>query len=156
MATQYARIVERKAVLRNLIGAAGRIAGIGYEDPAEVEEAINTQKIQQFTIANSESRLSSLLRGLLHDAVDVGLHRGEIAYLWPCLVRRLALGAKAAVLPGGYAAVPSDLNSELRQRRRPSDGHRRRLLPTGSRSTPEAPDLASWEHRCVDVQVGLP
>ena len=26
-ATQYARIVERKAVLRNLIGAAGRIAG---------------------------------------------------------------------------------------------------------------------------------
>ncbi|HEY6014360.1 MAG TPA: DnaB-like helicase N-terminal domain-containing protein, partial [Candidatus Limnocylindrales bacterium] len=29
---QYARIVERKAVLRNLIGAAGRIAGIGYED----------------------------------------------------------------------------------------------------------------------------
>ena len=32
-AVQYARIVERKAVLRNLIGAAGRIAGIGYEDP---------------------------------------------------------------------------------------------------------------------------
>ena len=30
-AAQYARIVERKAVLRNLIGAAGRIAGIGYE-----------------------------------------------------------------------------------------------------------------------------
>ena len=30
-AVYYARIVERKAVLRNLIGAAGRIAGIGYE-----------------------------------------------------------------------------------------------------------------------------
>ena len=28
----YGRIVERKAVLRNLISAAGRIAGIGYED----------------------------------------------------------------------------------------------------------------------------
>ena len=32
-AVQYARIVERKAVLRNLIGAAGKIAGIGYEPP---------------------------------------------------------------------------------------------------------------------------
>jgi replicative DNA helicase len=36
-AVQYARIVERKALLRNLIGAAGKIAGIGYEDPAEVQ-----------------------------------------------------------------------------------------------------------------------
>ena len=35
-AVQYARIVERKAVLRNLIGAAGRIAGIGYEDSPEI------------------------------------------------------------------------------------------------------------------------
>ena len=40
-AVQYARIVERKAVLRNLIGAAGKIAGIGYEDPAEIQEAID-------------------------------------------------------------------------------------------------------------------
>ena len=31
-AVYYARIVERKAVLRNLIGAAGKIAGIGYDD----------------------------------------------------------------------------------------------------------------------------
>ncbi|HMJ79873.1 MAG TPA: DnaB-like helicase N-terminal domain-containing protein, partial [Candidatus Dormibacteraeota bacterium] len=31
-AVHYARIVERKAVLRNLIAAAGRIAGVGYED----------------------------------------------------------------------------------------------------------------------------
>ncbi|HEY6058659.1 MAG TPA: DnaB-like helicase N-terminal domain-containing protein, partial [Candidatus Limnocylindrales bacterium] len=38
---QYARIVERKAVLRHLISAAGKIAGIGYEDPAEIQEAID-------------------------------------------------------------------------------------------------------------------
>ena len=44
-ATQYARIVERKAVLRNLIGAAGRIAGIGYEDPAEVQEADRSRRV---------------------------------------------------------------------------------------------------------------
>ena len=29
----YGRIVERKAVLRNLIAAAGRIAAVGYEEP---------------------------------------------------------------------------------------------------------------------------
>ena len=31
-AVYYGRIVERKAVLRNLIGAAGKIAAIGYDD----------------------------------------------------------------------------------------------------------------------------
>ena len=36
-AVHYARIVERKAVLRNLIGAAGKIAAIGYDDSADVE-----------------------------------------------------------------------------------------------------------------------
>ena len=40
-AVQYGRIVERKAVLRNLIAAAGKIAGIGYEEPAEIQEAID-------------------------------------------------------------------------------------------------------------------
>src|SRR4051794_3290990 len=45
---QYARIVERKAVLRNLIGAAGRIAGIGYEDPAEVRRR-STERRRSFS-----------------------------------------------------------------------------------------------------------
>ena len=40
-AKQYARIVERKAVLRNLIAAAGKIAGIGYEETADVSEAVD-------------------------------------------------------------------------------------------------------------------
>ena len=35
-AVHYGRIVERKAVLRNLIGAAGKIAAIGYEDRKSV------------------------------------------------------------------------------------------------------------------------
>src|SRR4029078_13334357 len=45
---QYARIFECKAVLRNLIGAAGRIAGIGYEDPAEIQEAIDRAEAELF------------------------------------------------------------------------------------------------------------
>jgi replicative DNA helicase len=83
-AAQYARIVERKAVLRNLIGAAGKIAGIGYEDPAEVEEAIDRAEAELFAV--SERRVSagfSPLRSLLHDAYDrldyLHAHRGEIS-----------------------------------------------------------------------------
>ena len=83
-AAQYARIVERKAVLRNLIGAAGKIAGIGYEDPAEVGEAIDRAEAELFAV--SERRLSagfSMLKSLLHDAYDrldyLHAHRGEIS-----------------------------------------------------------------------------
>jgi replicative DNA helicase len=83
-AAQYARIVERKALLRNLIGAAGKIAGIGYEDPAEVGEAIDRAEAELFAV--SERRVSagfSVLRSLLHDAYDrldyLHAHRGEIS-----------------------------------------------------------------------------
>jgi replicative DNA helicase len=83
-AAQYARIVERKAVLRNLIGAAGKIAGIGYEDPAEISEAIDRAEQELFAV--SERRVSagfSPLKSLLHDAYDrldyLHAHRGEIS-----------------------------------------------------------------------------
>ena len=83
-AAQYARIVERKAVLRNLIGAAGKIAGIGYEDPAEISEAIDRAEAELFAV--SERRVSagfSPLKSLLHDAYDrldyLHAHRGEIS-----------------------------------------------------------------------------
>jgi replicative DNA helicase len=81
---QYARIVERKALLRNLIGAAGKIAGIGYEDPAEVQEAIDRAEQELFAV--SQRRVSagfSPLKSLLHDAYDrldyLHEHRGEIS-----------------------------------------------------------------------------
>src|SRR5687768_11352621 len=70
-AVQYARIVERKAVLRNLIGAAGRIAGIGYEDPAEIQEAVDRAEAELFAV--SQKRVAtgfSPLKKLLHDAYD--------------------------------------------------------------------------------------
>ena len=81
---QYARIVERKAVLRNLIGAAGRIAGIGYEDPAEIQEAVDRAEAELFAV--SQKRVAtgfSPLRTLLHEAYDrldyLHAHRGEIS-----------------------------------------------------------------------------
>ena len=83
-ATQYARIVERKAVLRNLISAAGKIAGIGYEDPAEVQEAIDRAEAELFSVSKLRVEVGfSRLRDLLHAAYDrldyLHAHRGEIS-----------------------------------------------------------------------------
>jgi replicative DNA helicase len=83
-AVPYGRIVERKSVLRNLISAAGRIAGIGYEDPAEIQEAIDRAERELFSVSQRRvvdgfSRLSRLL----HDAYDrldyLHAHRGEVS-----------------------------------------------------------------------------
>jgi replicative DNA helicase len=83
-AVQYARIVERKAVLRNLIGAAGKIAGIGYEDPAEIQEAIDRAESELFQVSNRRITAGfSKLKDLLHEAYDrldyLHAHRGEIS-----------------------------------------------------------------------------
>jgi len=82
-AVQYARIVERKAVLRNLIGAAGKIAGIGYEDPAEIQEAIDRAESELFQVSNRRITAGfSQLKELLHAAYDrldyLHAHRGEL------------------------------------------------------------------------------
>ena len=83
-AVYYARIVERKGVLRNLIGAAGRIAGIGYDDSADLDGSID--KAEQALFSVSQKRVSSgfaPLNSLLHSAYDrldyLHQHRGEIS-----------------------------------------------------------------------------
>jgi len=83
-AVQYARIVERKSVLRNLIAAAGKIAGIGYEDSAEVQEAVDRAEAELFAVSQRRVSVSfSPLKSLLHDAYDrldyLHAHRGEIS-----------------------------------------------------------------------------
>ncbi|HEX8940373.1 MAG TPA: replicative DNA helicase [Candidatus Limnocylindrales bacterium] len=83
-AVQYARIVERKALLRNLIGAAGRIAGIGYEDGADVQEAVDRAEAELFSVSQRRVETGfSRLRDLLHEAYDrldyLHEHRGEIS-----------------------------------------------------------------------------
>lgn len=83
-AVYYARIVERKGVLRNLIGAAGRIAGIGYEDSADLDDSIDRAEQALFSV--SQKRVASgfePLRSLLHSAYDrldyLHQHRGEVS-----------------------------------------------------------------------------
>jgi hypothetical protein len=72
---QYAKVVQRKAVLRRLIGAAGKIAAIGYEDGSDVEEAI-------------ERSITELARVRLVDRAiskDFRLEKRGLGYLitWP-------------------------------------------------------------------------
>ena len=80
----YARIVERKAVLRNLIGAAGKIAAIGYEESADISESIDRAEQQLFAVSQKrvESGFSTL-RTLLHAAYDrldyLHQHKGEVS-----------------------------------------------------------------------------
>lgn len=83
-AVHYGRIVERKAVLRNLIGAAGRIAGIGYEESPDISEAIDRAEQELFSV--SQKRVAagfSPLRQLLYAAYDrldyLHAHKGEVS-----------------------------------------------------------------------------
>src|SRR5437773_416164 len=46
----YGRVVERTAVMRQLIGVAGRIAAIGYEDPADVRQALDRAEQELFRV----------------------------------------------------------------------------------------------------------
>jgi replicative DNA helicase len=80
----YGRIVERKAVLRNLISAAGRIAGIGYEDGSDVAEAVDRAEQELFSVSQKRVEAGfSPLRSLLHAAYDrldyLHQHKGEIS-----------------------------------------------------------------------------
>ena len=83
-AVYYARIVERKSVLRNLISAAGRIAGIGYDESSDLDESIDKAESELFAV--SQKRVTSgfaPLKTLLHAAYDrldyLHQHKGEIS-----------------------------------------------------------------------------
>ncbi|MGA3056709.1 MAG: replicative DNA helicase [Candidatus Limnocylindrales bacterium] len=80
---QYARIVERKAILRRLISAAGRIAAIGYEDGSDIQESIDRSEAELFAVSQRRANEGfSPIRALLHAAYDrldnLHTHRGEI------------------------------------------------------------------------------
>jgi len=83
-AVHYARIVERKAVLRNLIGAAGKIASIGYDESADVGESIDRAEQELFAVSQKRVETGfSPLKQLLHSAYDrldyLHQHKGEIS-----------------------------------------------------------------------------
>jgi replicative DNA helicase len=82
-AEHYGRIVERKAVLRNIITAAGRIAAVGYEEANDAEAAIDRAEailfeVSQHRTAGGFESLSVLL-GQAYDRLEyLHEHRGQI------------------------------------------------------------------------------
>lgn len=51
-ATRYARIVQDTAMLRRLIGVAGEIAELGYEEPDDVTKALDLAEAKVFELAD--------------------------------------------------------------------------------------------------------
>ena len=69
--SQYARVVERKAVLRRLISAAGKIAAIGYEDGRDIQESIDRAEQELFAVSRLRKQGGfTPLTELLQDAYD--------------------------------------------------------------------------------------
>jgi replicative DNA helicase len=79
----YANIVERKAVLRNLIAAAGRIAAVGYEEANDAEVAVDRAEAILFEVSQRRGvggfqSLATLL-GEAYDRLEyLHEHRGQI------------------------------------------------------------------------------
>jgi replicative DNA helicase len=101
----YGRIVERKAVLRNLISAAGRIAAVGYEEANDAEAAIDRAEEILFEVSQRRDArgfvsLSTLLGEAYERLAYLHEHRGQI------LGVPSGLGQLDALL-GGFQ--PSDL-----------------------------------------------
>ena len=76
----YARIVQHTSVMRQLIGAAGEIATLGYEDGAEVESTLDRAEDVLFRIRSRRST-----RDFLHirEVIDRFLEEDAAAALGP-------------------------------------------------------------------------
>ena len=100
---QYGRIVERKALGRSLIQAAGRIAAIGYEDSPDTSDALDRAQQELLAITERQSSSWAQLRSLLPDAYD---YLGRLAE--GALIQGIASGiASLDRLTGGF--MPGDL-----------------------------------------------
>jgi replicative DNA helicase len=79
----YARIVEHCAIMRRLIGAAGRIAAVGYENPPDIDDALD--RAEQYVFEVSQRRVTqdfTTLRDALRQYFDtieyLHEHKGEV------------------------------------------------------------------------------
>ena len=67
----YAKVVQRTAVMRRLIGAAGRIAAIGYEDHVEMETALERAEQELFGVTQLRVTRDFLhIREVLNEYLD--------------------------------------------------------------------------------------
>jgi len=82
----YAHIVERTAILRRLIEAAGKIAGLAYEESEDVDVVVD--RAEQVLFEVSQRRVSKGLTSLKHILADyydrveyLHQHKGEMVGL---------------------------------------------------------------------------
>jgi replicative DNA helicase len=73
----YGRIVERTSTLRRLIGAAGEIAGLAYEDTENVGEVVD--QAEQIIFGVSQQRITRDIRPV-REVVDDYLKRVDYLY----------------------------------------------------------------------------
>ena len=79
----YAHIVERKAVLRRLITAAGQIAQLAYDESREVDEVVDEAEQIVFNVSERRIRHDLVpMQQIMGDVVDridyLARHRGEV------------------------------------------------------------------------------
>lgn len=79
----YARIVERTAILRRLIEAGGKIAGLGYTEELELEETLDKAEAELFAISQRRVGQDFVHIGTVVDAYFEQItyldeHRGEV------------------------------------------------------------------------------
>ena len=70
-AGHYAEIVEKKHVMRDLLRAAERITGLGYDEEADLHEMLEKAEKELYAVTNKTgSRKFVALKDTLHDAWD--------------------------------------------------------------------------------------
>ena len=79
----YAHIVERAAVLRRLIGAAGQIASLAYEEADDVDEVVDRAEQLIFNVSERRVRRDLIpVRQVMHSVVDridyLHRHQGDV------------------------------------------------------------------------------
>ncbi|HEX9115259.1 MAG TPA: replicative DNA helicase [Anaerolineae bacterium] len=79
----YARIVERAATLRRLIGAAGQIAALAYEESEDVDEVVDRAEQMIFSVSERRVRRDlAPMRQIMGDVVNrieyLHNHKGEV------------------------------------------------------------------------------
>lgn len=79
----YGRIVERCALMRRLIGAAGQIAEIGYDNPADVDDALDRSEqllfqVSQRRVSQDFTSLREALREYFETIEYLHQHKGEV------------------------------------------------------------------------------
>ncbi len=89
-AAHYARIVEDLALLRRLIGAAGEIAELAYDEPDEVGDALDRAETLIFEV--SQRRVTDSMRDL-GQVLEISLDQLEALY---------DRGSSITGIPSGY------------------------------------------------------